>query len=131
MFKLWSSGCAKVEATGKKVVDRHVHQPDAGAKRSGRWPSKLLSGRGSMAEASTPCVAAPAIRRGCGPAGCLYPRVHAFAPAAAGVAVTAALGLALLIPASLVRLSSSALMATTAELPDIDNAAITGDRVKG
>ena len=39
--------------------------------------------------------------------------------------------IALLIPASLVRLSKSALIATTAELPDIDSAAISGDSVKG
>jgi len=35
------------------------------------------------------------------------------------------------MPTSLVRFSSSALMATTAELPDIDNAAISGDSVNG
>ena len=57
--------------------------------------------------------------------------VHAVAPIAAGTAAAVRLGLALLMPASLVRLSSSALMATTAELPDIDNAAISGESVKG
>ena len=36
-----------------------------------------------------------------------------------------------LMPASLVRLSISALMATTAELPDIDSAASSGESVKG
>ncbi len=48
-----------------------------------------------------------------------------------GPGEAAALGLILLMPASLVRFSSGALMATTAELPDIDSAASAGDRVKG
>ena len=39
--------------------------------------------------------------------------------------------LAPLLPASLVRLSSRALKATSAELPDIDSAAISGDSVNG
>ena len=57
---------------------------------------------------------------------------HADAPAATLAAVAGAPGdPALLMPASLVRLSISALMATTAELPDIDSAAISGDSVKG
>ena len=56
---------------------------------------------------------------------------HAVAPTAAGATAAVALGLALLMPASFVRLSSRALIATTAELPDIDSAAISGDSVKG
>ena len=36
-----------------------------------------------------------------------------------------------LMPGKRVRLSISALMATIAELPDIDNAATSGDSVKG
>ena len=35
------------------------------------------------------------------------------------------------MPASLMRLSISALIATTAELPDIDSAATSGDSVNG
>jgi hypothetical protein len=35
------------------------------------------------------------------------------------------------MPVSLVRFSISALIATIAELPDIDSAAISGDSVKG
>ena len=91
-------------------------------KRSARLPSKPRNSRVSRSGA------------------CLTPRcsagnvtllVHTVAPAASEATGVAAMGLACLIPASLVRLSSSALMATTAELPDIDSAAISGDSVKG
>ena len=59
-------------------------------------------------------------------------RAHAGAPdGAARSTLFALVRCGLRIPASLVRLSSNALMATIAELPDIDSAATSGDSVKG